>query len=125
MVDYISVTSDNEFVEFKLIPGSIEVDSVCVFDFRNITFLSDFNPVYRVFNNNLSIIIEQSNQDGSNIYEVELYTLTGKQVYNESIESLSDNIIKNLSLDLINSGVYILRVSNQYQSKSQKILITK
>jgi len=124
-VDYVSVTSDNEFVEFELIPGSIEVDSICIFDFRNVSIFSDLKSKYKVFDDNLNIKIEQSSQNDFHIYTVELFSITGKKIYFESIESQLKTINKNIPLSLVNTGAYILRVSNQYQSKSQKILITK
>lgn len=124
-IEYINVNSDNKFVEFNLIPGSIEVDSICVFNFRNITLVSDFETTFLVDNEELNIKIEQPTSDESSEYYLELISIDGKKMIDKKIISRNSLIETKMSTSNISSGVYILRVSNMYEVITRKVLITK
>ena len=124
-IDYLEVSSNNRYVEFNLFPGSLELDSICLFDFRNITLVPDFETTFLVDNEELNIKIKQPTSDESYEYYLELVSIDGKKLIYKKIVSSNSFIETRMSTSNISSGVYIVRVSNMYEVKTRKVLITK
>jgi hypothetical protein len=121
-IDYISITSDNNYVEFETIPGRITVDSICVFDFRNIIILNDLEIITNTQNGNLNILLKSVEPSE---YRFEIYSLEGSLLISQTENISQLDYEKQIGTKQLSSGIYLLRVSSPYKSITRKILITE
>ncbi len=121
-IDYKSITSDNKYVEFKTIPGKITVDSICVFDFRNIVNINDVEIVANTTNGNVNILLKSVEPSE---YKFEIYSLEGSLLITQTENITQLEYEKQIETKQLSTGVYLLRVSNPYKSITRKILITE
>ena len=121
-IDYVSVTSDNKYVEFKTVPGRITVESICVFDFRNIIILNDLEIITNTQNGNLNILLKSVEPSE---YRFEIYSLEGSLLISQTENISQLDYEKQIGTKQLSSGIYLLRVSSPYKSITRKILITE
>ncbi|MFA7325154.1 MAG: T9SS type A sorting domain-containing protein [Candidatus Kapaibacterium sp.] len=121
-ISFKSIISDNQYVEFENIPGSIEVDSICVFDFRDIKGISNVSISNKVENGLITIIMKSVEPS---TYTFDLFSIDGKQVVSE-IESINQfEYQKTISTKQLSNGLYFLKVSSPYKTITRKFIITQ
>lgn len=57
-------------------------------------------------------------------YTLEIYDISGRVVYSKSFENLSSQIIK-VDLSHVVNGVYLVKLSNEFGSTTQKVILNK
>jgi len=105
--------------------GSSELDSITITvdactginnSNNNLDFSVLPNPNHGVFDVNIS------NTDKSAI-KLEIYNSEGKRVYSEMIQSKEQDISKRIHLENLSSGIYFLKIQQDKNVKTQKIMI--
>lgn len=91
---------------------------------KNMTHL--FDSDFRIYPNpsytgefEIELIVQKEKK-----YNLEVIDITGKIVFKSSFENISNNSMI-LDLKHLNTGLYVVKLSNEYGSTSQKILIQK
>lgn len=57
-------------------------------------------------------------------YSLEIYDIAGRIVFSKSFEKLSSQILK-VDMSHVNNGVYLVKLSNEFGSITQKVIVSK
>ena len=121
-IDFKSIISDNKYVEFESIAGSIEVDSVCVFDFRDITNINDVSITNKIENGQIVILMKSVEPS---TYTFDLFSIDGKRIVSEEENINQLEYEKTIGTSQLSSGIYFLKVSSPYKTITKKFIVTQ
>ena len=123
-IDQTYIATENGSYAVEINNGECFVTSDCI-TISGIGILeNDLKSNVRVYPNpNNGVFSITLNSDSTNDISVTIHSLLGQQVYNKSYANMQSVFYKEISLDNIQSGVYLLQISNGIDSNIKRMII--
>ena len=113
----------NNFLELTLPQGIHQNRFEITFLNQSLSSGSIIKESFVVFQNNQNQILTISNPDLLEIKNIELFDVSGKQIFNK--QKLNTNVSYEFSTSSLSQGIYLVKInSKENQTKTQKIIVS-